>query len=118
MKKLVILILFLILATYLNLGPQLVRSEHGEDKIAHVAFYTILEMVFFWIMGKFSLAIVSVAATLYEYLQKFSPGRNSNAYDLLASLSGVLLGYYIFLGFNKLLGRKRDADTPRETRQH
>ena len=95
-----------ILATYLNLGPQLVRAVNGEDKIAHVGFYTLLEIVFFWIFGKFSLAVVALAATLYEYLQKFTPGRNSNPYDLLASLSGAILGYYAALLIEKIFGRR------------
>ena len=118
MKKLLVLLILLALATYLNLGPQILRSAHGEDKVAHVVFYALLETIFFWMFGRFSLAITSLAATLYEYLQRFTPGRNSNAYDLLASLSGVILGYYMVLVLEKVLRRRKDADTPGEARKH
>ncbi len=80
------------------------------DKFAHLGVFAIL--CFLMIIGsakqytypnlrmspiKYSLIICSCYASVLELGQSLIPDRSANFYDMTFNLSGVLLGYLLFL---------------------
>lgn len=49
-----------------------------------------------------SLTISIVYSAGLEFLQKFSPGRSSDLYDLTANIAGAIFGVLVFYIFNKI----------------
>jgi VanZ family protein len=70
--------------------------EHG-DKIAHLAGYAVL--MFWWsqliLQKRWRLAMAVVLfGIVIEWLQGFTPNRQTDALDVLANSSGMLLGWF------------------------
>ena len=69
--------------------------EHG-DKLMHLAGYAVL--MFWWaqliVKRRWRLALaVALFGIGIEWLQGFTPNRQTDALDALANVSGVLLGW-------------------------
>ena len=70
----------------------------NTDKIVHLAGYGVL--MFWWaqliIQRRWRLAIAVVLfGILIEWLQGFTPDRQTDVFDVLANSSGVLLGWLV-----------------------
>ena len=92
--KISLVIIFFATSAYLSLNPN-VTIQNGWDKMAHFTFYAGSSVLLYIFMGNYSLAYTSIAASLFEYLQKFVPNRLASVYDLLFSLTGCLFGTFI-----------------------
>jgi VanZ family protein len=85
------------LTLVVSLTPPLMKEgiEHG-DKIVHLAGYAVL--MFWWaqliVQRRWRLALaVALFGIGIEWLQGFTPNRQTDALDALANGSGVLLGW-------------------------
>ncbi len=99
-KKTLAIGLVLLVGAFLSLSPD-VTLQNGWDKTAHFVFYMIASMVLYIYTGAYSLAITSISATLYEYLQRFVPHRLSSIEDLIFSLLGGLFGAFVMAILNR-----------------
>lgn len=76
--------------------PPFNESGAHTDKIVHLAGYSVL--MFWWaqliIQRRWRLAIAVVLfGIVIEWLQGFTPNRQTDALDVLANSSGMLLGW-------------------------
>ena len=91
-------------SAYLSLNPS-ISLESGKDKIAHFAFYGIATFFLYIFIKGYSLATVAVASACLEYLQSFVPNRQASVVDLLFSLLGAIIGFFVaYLSHSKKEG--------------
>ncbi|MGI6664080.1 MAG: VanZ family protein [Christensenellaceae bacterium] len=86
-------------------------------KMGHFAEYFILGMLLFQVMqGKerswgrevfFLLLLGIVIAGIDESIQYFVPGRSAQIADVLLDFCGVVMGFFIMMGFYRWLKKKR-----------
>lgn len=91
------------LGVFITLFVSLMPSPFNEgvahtDKIVHLAGYALL--MFWWAQlipqRRWRLAIAVVLfGILIEWLQGFTPNRQTDALDVLANSSGMLLGWLV-----------------------
>jgi len=99
--KISLVIIFLATSAYLSLNPN-ITLQNGWDKFAHFAFYAGSSILLYTFIGNYSLAYTSVAASIFEYLQKFVPHRLASVYDLFFSLTGCLFGTFVAVLLSKV----------------
>lgn len=95
-------------------GEEMVRTDLGGHA-EHVFGYSITALIVAYAyhsIPPYRLfgALIFCAACL-EYLQRFSPGRNSRLVDFAFSALGVAVGAAIFFGIGRRLSRAR-TDRP------
>ncbi len=84
------------------------------DKLAHIGvFGTLSGLLLFGanktaLFGKTKISLMTWSLTIsivysggLELLQKYSPGRSTDLYDLLANVTGAIFGVLVFYIFNK-----------------
>lgn len=81
-------------SAYLSLNPS-ISLENGKDKIAHFAFYGVATFFLYIFIKSYSLVTVATASACLEFLQSFVPNRQASAVDLLFSLLGTLIGFFV-----------------------
>lgn len=74
--------------------PQVV--EHGYDKVVHTALFTVMGIAAQAAAPFISLIITVPVAIGLEYVQKQIPYRTYDIVDMLANLTGILLGLVSF----------------------
>lgn len=85
------------------------------DKLAHLGVFAILSALLMFgasrskLFGKsrISLIVYPIMISItysagLEFLQRFSPGRASDLYDLIANIAGAICGVLVFYIFNKI----------------
>lgn len=85
------------------------------DKLAHLGVFAILSglLVFGALRSRlfgetktslivYPLIISIIYSAGLEFLQRFSPGRASDVYDLIANIAGAICGVLVFYIFNKI----------------
>lgn len=85
------------------------------DKLAHLGVFAILSglLMFGTLRSKlfgetkaslivYPLVISITYSAGLEFLQRFSPGRASDVYDLIANIAGAICGVLVFYIFNKI----------------
>ena len=81
-------------------GPQII----GLDKVIHVAIFAApaLAALMVGIRARWALGILAVHAPVSELIQHFVlPHREGDVLDVLADLSGVLLGALAYVVWNR-----------------
>lgn len=92
-----VLIVIVVAVVLVNLPVSL---PHSLDKAAHFIAFSMLTLLLWKATGMplFAVAAALVFGALAELRQAYIPGRNSDAWDFLANLCGVLAtGLVIFL---------------------
>ena len=92
-------------------ADDLVRTDLGGHA-EHIFAYAVTTLIVALAYTRLHVALVFAALTGYaaclEYLQRFSPGRNSSLVDLAFSALGVVVGLGAFVLVSKLwLNRTR-----------
>ena len=82
-------------------SPQLV--ERGYDKVIHTSLFTVMGIAAQAAAPWVSLLITMPVAIGLELIQKQIPGRFYSIVDLLANLTGILLGLASFELSSRLL---------------
>ena len=83
-------------------APKILGEIRGLDKVAHIAAYSILGLMILAILTlidtykkipvlPLAVFLVVIAGLFDEFHQAFVPGRNTDAWDLLADFCGGLL---------------------------
>jgi VanZ family protein len=104
------LVLVLLAIGYLSITPTTSISV-GNDKVGHFIAYAVLMinigLVTLPKMKSFRVGIVFAVCygMLMEIGQYFVPGRTFSMYDMLANVSGVLIGIGISILFGKAILR-------------
>lgn len=84
------------------------------DKLAHIGVFALLSALLIFgakhteLFGRSKSRLISGSLILsvgysasLEFLQRFSPGRFTDIYDLIANVTGVIFGLVVFYIFNK-----------------
>jgi hypothetical protein len=75
-------------------SPQIV--ERGYDKVIHTSLFTVMGIAAQAAAPFISLLLTIPVAVGLEYVQKEIPARTFSTIDLLANLTGILLGLCSF----------------------
>lgn len=106
MKKLQFFII-LTLFTYLGLSRSLPAATHGVNDLAlHFAGYVILVISGMVAFSKYHITVpvmLLVYSTLIEILQYFLPYRTFSLLDIIANLSGLLVGSILWIVILKII---------------
>ncbi len=70
--------------------------QRGYDKVIHTALFTVMGVAAQAAAPFVSLLLTVPVAVGLEYVQKELPDRNFSLVDLLANLTGILLGLTVF----------------------
>ncbi len=110
-------ILWAIILAFLMLLPSRSFPDNNlfsYDKLAHIGVFGALSGLLILgasktsIFGKNKTSLIAWSLTIsivysggLEFLQKYSPGRSTDLYDLLANVTGAIFGVLVFYIFNK-----------------
>lgn len=106
------LFLFILWAAYTNNLPlNLLKTIPYYDKIGHVVLYALASYLGHRVLNRrhfrgvrylpmFPL-LFGLAMTVEEIVQGFSPYRTLDSLDLVCSLIGVVLGYFLAQGYQQ-----------------
>ena len=95
--KIAVFAIYALLVAFASLSPATGVSIESWDKLAHFLTYGLFTVLAYGVVKSTKAYLfVCLAIVLYSGLmevgQAFVPGRSMSAYDLLANVTGVLLG--------------------------
>ena len=103
--------LYILLVFILSIYPFDKSIDTGNDKINHIAAYTIYSILFISAFGdknkKLMLLTGLVYGTSIEFIQYFLPYRSFELLDIAANAAGLFLGLFLTAGTEIFIKRRK-----------